>query len=255
MLSRMSLTAALTASLTDRCELLRELGRGGMATVYLARDVRRARQVAIKVLHPELAAVLGAKPDNRFPSQWPKEDVVAVTNRLLPIQADIGWITPTVDAPFQPFMNAAANEAELWISPDGTLAAYTVGDETGVSLFIRELPKPTGLWRVSPPQSGGARWSATGDWLYFWRSASPKDSLFPSRVTRSARSVDIGAAEFVLALDMSTRNSWDIASDGERFVIAVPSGGPIDSPTTPSRHVIVTNWFSELKARFAPARN
>ena len=53
--------AALRAALKDRYELLSELGRGGMATVYLARDVRHARQVAIKVLHPELAAVLGAE--------------------------------------------------------------------------------------------------------------------------------------------------------------------------------------------------
>ena len=53
--------STLAAALADRYELLRELGRGGMATVYLARDVRHARQVAIKVLHPELAAVLGAE--------------------------------------------------------------------------------------------------------------------------------------------------------------------------------------------------
>ena len=39
--------------------LERELGRGGMATVYLARDVRHDRPVALKVLHPELAHALG----------------------------------------------------------------------------------------------------------------------------------------------------------------------------------------------------
>ncbi|MBL0169677.1 MAG: hypothetical protein IPP90_02955 [Gemmatimonadaceae bacterium] len=51
----------LAVALADRYVIDRELGRGGMATVYLARDVRHARQVAIKVLHPELAAVLGAE--------------------------------------------------------------------------------------------------------------------------------------------------------------------------------------------------
>ena len=51
--------ARLAAALADRYALDREIGRGGMATVYLAEDVRHHRQVAIKVLHPELGAVLG----------------------------------------------------------------------------------------------------------------------------------------------------------------------------------------------------
>jgi TolB-like protein len=50
----------LRASLADRYRLERELGQGGMATVYLAQDLKHDRQVAIKVLKPELAAVLGA---------------------------------------------------------------------------------------------------------------------------------------------------------------------------------------------------
>jgi eukaryotic-like serine/threonine-protein kinase len=52
---------SLRASLADRYRLERELGQGGMATVYLAADLKHDRQVAIKVLKPELAAVLGAE--------------------------------------------------------------------------------------------------------------------------------------------------------------------------------------------------
>src|SRR5437773_3744784 len=51
--------AHLQAALADRYALERELGRGGMATVYLARDLKHGRRVAIKVLKPELAAALG----------------------------------------------------------------------------------------------------------------------------------------------------------------------------------------------------
>ncbi len=51
----------LTAALADRYRIQRELGRGGMATVYLAEDLKHHRQVAIKVLKPELAAALGAE--------------------------------------------------------------------------------------------------------------------------------------------------------------------------------------------------
>jgi eukaryotic-like serine/threonine-protein kinase len=51
--------AALAEALRDRYLLEREVGRGGMATVYLAQDVKHKRPVALKVLHPELAASLG----------------------------------------------------------------------------------------------------------------------------------------------------------------------------------------------------
>jgi serine/threonine-protein kinase len=51
----------LTAALADRYRLERELGQGGMATVYLAEDLKHKRKVALKVLKPELAAVLGAE--------------------------------------------------------------------------------------------------------------------------------------------------------------------------------------------------
>src|SRR5215211_6739422 len=58
----MSLIAdRLAAALADRYRLEQELGAGGMATVYLAQDLKHDRQVAIKVLRPELAAVIGAQ--------------------------------------------------------------------------------------------------------------------------------------------------------------------------------------------------
>ena len=51
----------LTAVLQDRYRIERELGVGGTATVYLAHDLKHDRQVAIKVLKPEIAAELGGE--------------------------------------------------------------------------------------------------------------------------------------------------------------------------------------------------
>ena len=50
----------LRAALEGRYEIVREVGAGGMATVYLAEDPKHHRKVAIKVLRPDLAAALGA---------------------------------------------------------------------------------------------------------------------------------------------------------------------------------------------------
>ncbi|HEY9507918.1 MAG TPA: serine/threonine-protein kinase, partial [Gemmatimonadales bacterium] len=55
------LLGRLQTALSDRYQLEREVGAGGMATVYLAHDVRHDRRVALKVLRPELAAVIGAE--------------------------------------------------------------------------------------------------------------------------------------------------------------------------------------------------
>jgi len=65
--------ARLSTALADRYRLERELGAGGMATVYLAADLKHDRQVAVKVLKPELAATMG-------PERFARE--IAVAARL-----------------------------------------------------------------------------------------------------------------------------------------------------------------------------
>ena len=62
----------LAEALKDRYTLQRELGRGGMATVYLATDLKHERSVALKVLNPELAAVLAHTPPCRQAKQCPQ---------------------------------------------------------------------------------------------------------------------------------------------------------------------------------------
>ena len=54
-------TERLTTAMRHSYRIERELGVGGMATVYLAEDLKHKRRVALKVLKPELAAVLGAE--------------------------------------------------------------------------------------------------------------------------------------------------------------------------------------------------
>jgi len=60
------LQSRLAAALAGQYAIEREVGAGGMATVFLARDIKHDRQVALKVLRPELAAALGAE---RFPRE------------------------------------------------------------------------------------------------------------------------------------------------------------------------------------------
>ena len=52
-------TDRLSTALADRYRIIRHLGEGGMANVYLAEDLKHDRKVAVKVLRPELAAAIG----------------------------------------------------------------------------------------------------------------------------------------------------------------------------------------------------
>jgi serine/threonine protein kinase len=61
MVRTMDALAQLNASLADRYAVEREIGRGGMAIVYLARDARHGRHVALKVLRPDIAQAIGAE--------------------------------------------------------------------------------------------------------------------------------------------------------------------------------------------------
>jgi serine/threonine-protein kinase len=56
-----NITTELTAAVASRYRIERQIGKGGMATVYLAQDLKHDRQVALKVLNPELGAMLGAE--------------------------------------------------------------------------------------------------------------------------------------------------------------------------------------------------
>jgi serine/threonine protein kinase len=73
--------AGLVAALSGRYTVEREIGAGGMATVYLARDLRHNRKVALKVLQPELSAVIGSerlpkRPSEFYPFQLPFPDLL-----------------------------------------------------------------------------------------------------------------------------------------------------------------------------------
>src|SRR6188508_995940 len=110
----MSLIAdRLTAALGDRYRIERELGAGGMATVYLAQDLKHDRQVAVKVLREELSASLGKERFLReikvaaalqHPHILPLYDSGAADNLLF-------YVMPYVDGPS--LRDKLAKEGEL----------------------------------------------------------------------------------------------------------------------------------------------
>lgn len=94
--------ARLTAALKDRYAIERQAGAGGMATVYLARDLKHGRAVAIKVLRPELAATMGT---DRFLRE------IEMAARLHRVSGAVGQRGPGLPAARSPGAGSACPSA------------------------------------------------------------------------------------------------------------------------------------------------
>ncbi|MBL0171064.1 MAG: protein kinase [Gemmatimonadaceae bacterium] len=160
----------------------------------------------------------------------------------------------------QPYADGAWNETTARVSPDGTLAAFTSSESGSPEIWIRDFPIPKGKWQVSSTSGQGVRWSRDGKYVYYWKSfAAAGDSLFRARIDRTP-AVVVRAPEFLLSLAVSGGvENWDLHPDGKRFVVTLPdlpSNPPASTPgAQASRYLVVQNWFTELQAITARAKN
>jgi serine/threonine-protein kinase len=161
----------LKAALADRYTIARELGSGGMATVYLAEDVKHHRKVAVKVLRPELAAALG-------PERFLREiEITANLNHphILPLldsgEADgfLFYVMPYVEG--ESLRDRLSREKQLPID-DSLKIASEVADALNFAhehnVIHRDI-KPENI-RSSSRYRGGRRDETHGDRHRDWYS-------------------------------------------------------------------------------------
>ena len=202
-----------------------------------------------------------ALPGDQSPVTFLEDGTILFMSRATAtVQYDIYSYSQKGGGKPQVYLDAPWNEMDAQVSPDRKLAAFTSFEGGATDIWIRDFPVAHGKWQVSSSGGQAPRWSPDGQYVYFWRRvALSGDSLFRVRVERTPAIV-VRAPEFLLAaaISISPRN-WDLHPDGKRFVVAVPDVTPPSAASTGgsaplSRHLVVLNWFAQLRAVTAKAQ-
>src|SRR5438093_321942 len=207
----MTVLDKLRTALNDRYRIEREIGAGGMATVYLAHDLRHDRPVAIKVLHPELAAALGAE---RFLSEI-KTTAKLQHPHILPLldsgEADglLFYVMPYVSG--ETLRTRLEREKQLPIADALRIAreaADALGAAHGLGIVHRDI-KPENILlqgghalvadfgiALAVQQAGGHRMTQTGLSLGTPQYMSPEQAMGERAIDARADIYALGAVTY-----------------------------------------------------------
>jgi hypothetical protein len=125
----------------------------------------------------------------------------------------------------------------LFVCVRGTLLAYTSNESGRNEVYVQAFPNGENRQIVSKGGGSGSHWRADGKELYY---LAPDGSMMAVDVTYS-RSLELAAARSLFQTARGT-TGWDVAPDGQRFLLAAPAQQSAQTPFT-----VVLNWQAGLK--------
>ncbi|MBA2291775.1 MAG: protein kinase [Gemmatimonadales bacterium] len=260
----------LAAALADRYRVEREIGAGGMATVYLAHDLKHERDVAIKVLHPDLGAALGGE---RFLSE------IRTTARLqhphiLPLldsgEADglLYYVMPLVTG--ETLRTRLERERQLPID-DAVLIAREVADALGyahgLGVIHRDI-KPENILlqgghalvadfgiALAVQSAGGQRMTQTGLSLGTPQYMSPEQAMGEKVIDARSDVYALGAVTYETLVGEAPFTGPSVQAIVARLITEVPRGMSAQRKAVPVQvEAAVMRALEKLPAdRFATA--
>ncbi len=241
------LLGRLQSALADRYRLDREIGAGGMATVYLAEDVRHDRRVALKVLRPELAAVIGAE---RFLAEI-KLTANLQHPHILPLfdsgEADgyLFYVMPFIDG--ESLRDRLNREKQLPVADAVRIATEVAGalDYAHRHGVIHRDIKPENILlhdgraliadfgiALAASKAGGSRMTETGMSLGTPHYMSPEQAMGEREITARSDIYALGAVLY----EMLTAEPPFTGATAQAVVARVVTESP--RPLVPQRHTI-----------------
>jgi Tol biopolymer transport system component len=135
-------------------------------------------------------------------------------------------------APF-PLLQTSSDEFGAAFSPDGRWIAYQSNETGRHEIYVQPFPGPGRSTLISTTGGSSPRWRGDGREIFY---TAPVDRLMAVLLTLQSNSVT-PAPKAVALFTMQPNSSWDVSSDGQRFLVNTPVNDPTTPPIT-----IVLNW-------------
>jgi serine/threonine protein kinase/Tol biopolymer transport system component len=187
-------------------------------------------------------ALLVESPQQKFPEDWSRDGKFLVfdspaTGRTIQILPLTGQQKPFV------FLDDRFQKDEPHFSPDGRWLAYESSESGQFDVYVQPFPGPGPKVRVSPAGGGEPRWRADGKEIFY---LTPDGTMMAAPIKTTATTIESGTPQLLfktpIAAVQLTLDQYAVTSDGQRFLIQVPTGNAGQAPIT-----VVLNWAAGLK--------
>ena len=155
---------------------------------------------------------------------------------------DLWVVRASGDRPPVPFLQTPFAKSAARISPDGRWVAYASNESGNSEIYVTSFPRPGGKWQVSVAGGQWPRWRRDGREIYY---IAPDRRLMAASVDGTGAAFEIDPVQplFVAPGTPASRYVYDVAADGERFLLPRPSTEFAAAPLT-----LVVNWQALLDA-------
>ncbi len=183
-------------------------------------------------------------PDSQFVYDWSGDGQTV----LFTSGADLYALALDGERRSTPLLETEFNEIRPSLSPDGQWIAFQSDEEGQPEIYVRPFPDvQAGRWKVSTEGGRHPVWSPDGRELFYQVGSAMMVVPIDTEPTfRAGNPERLFEGLYVLAGGRPSRR-FDIAPDGQRFLMVKPPGAATDDATAAPDLVLVQNWFEELQ--------
>ena len=188
-------------------------------------------------------------PNRHFPHAFSPDGTRLVFNELVVgTGRDLVMMSLEGDRAAEVLLGTEFNEHNGEISPDGNWLAYQSNASGRTEVYVRPFPDVDGgQWLISTEGGRTPLWAPDGRELFY---RGPRGMMVVSVQTETTFAAGnpevLFEGNYFAAIAGRT---FDIAPDGERFLMITQQGGTTDDTSTPTQIVVVENWLDELAQR------